>query len=365
MKFEYLLLIKSKRLYLAWFFLLTLVLSTALSVNAQTTASPQLSLADILIALRSKKVNMDEKNRILADAVRERGITFGLTPEIEKELLNTGAYQVLVDAIKLKSPVVKTVVVSLPKPVATPAPQPVSTPTPSDAAFYQKQAVAHVEKGEFDLAIDDYNKVIEMKPSDASAFISRGNAFSGKKVYDLAINDYNKAIEINPKDSSAYTNRGESFEKMGNVQKALDDYKKASDLDASNERAKTSLQRLQAEQVKLNPAPTMQVKETAVVTDTPKITQPVELGQLNSLALNLAKPLYPELARKSNIQGEVTVKIMLDEEGKVVSAKAVEGPSLLRSAAEDAARRSKFKPSLAGKQAVKATGFITYNFKAI
>jgi len=36
--------------------------------------------------------------------------------------------------------------------------------------------------------------------------------------------------------------------------------------------------------------------------------------------------------------------------------------ALLRAASEDAARKSKFKPTLVGNRAVKATGFITYNF---
>ena len=51
----------------------------------------QLSLADFLIGLRSKKVTIEERNKILTDAARERGVTFALTPEIEKELENTGA----------------------------------------------------------------------------------------------------------------------------------------------------------------------------------------------------------------------------------------------------------------------------------
>src|SRR3954470_8147867 len=63
----------------------------------------QLSLADILIALRSKKAEIDEKNRILADAVKERGITFALTPEIEKELDSTGARMDLIAAIRSKA----------------------------------------------------------------------------------------------------------------------------------------------------------------------------------------------------------------------------------------------------------------------
>ncbi len=57
------------------------------------------------------------------------------------------------------------------------------------------------------------------------------------------------------------------------------------------------------------------------------------------------------------------VQISLDEEGNVVTAKAISGQILLRSAAEEAARKSIFKPGRAGDKAVKGTGFLAYNFK--
>ena len=63
-----------------------------------------------------------------------------------------------------------------------------------------------------------------------------------------------------------------------------------------------------------------------------------------------------------NIKGKVTVQVTLDEEGKVISAKATNGHSLLRAVSEEAVRNSKFKPALVGNRPVKATGFITYNF---
>ena len=62
----------------------------------------QLTLADILIGLRSKKATLPERNQILTDAVVTRGTTFVITPEIEKELATTGADKALIDAIKKK-----------------------------------------------------------------------------------------------------------------------------------------------------------------------------------------------------------------------------------------------------------------------
>ena len=324
-------------------FILLASLMFSLTVFSQTSQPAQLSLADILIGLRSKKVTLDERNKILAEAVKVRGITFALTPEIEKELTSTGAGKELVDAIRQKNPVIK--------PTATPVIKPQPT-----ALEFQNRANLYVTKGEFDSAIADYNKVIEMKSADASVFLNRGLAYLGKKNYDLAIGDFDKAIEMNPKESAAYFNRGDSYEKSGNIEKAMADYQKASELDEKNEAAKTNLKRLQDEQAK--------TAASQQKTETPKVPEMLNLGTLNNLAVNLVTPIYPAFAQKSAIQGKVTVQVTLDEEGKVISAKAIDGPPLLRSVSEDAVRKSKFKPARVGVQVVKATGVIVYNFKA-
>jgi len=60
--------------------------------------------------------------------------------------------------------------------------------------------------------------------------------------------------------------------------------------------------------------------------------------------------------------GPVTVQVMIDENGAVLSAHAVSGNPLLRDSAEAAARRSRFTPVRLSGQAVKATGFVSYNF---
>jgi TonB family protein len=351
---------------LSFFSLTTLILSFCLICQTGQAQQVQLSLADILIGLRSKKVTLPERNKLLTEAVRTRGITFTLTPEIETELQTTGADSELVDAIRQKNVRVKVALV--PKP--TPAPIPVATPTPTpapDFAFYRKRADESILKGEYDSAVNDYNKAIELNPKDAVAYLNRGRAYHSKTNYDLAIADFAKAIEINPKDLSAYLNRGDAFEKKGNPQQALGDYKKVVEIDAGNEAAKNNLKRLEAELAPKTPPPPSpkEPEKTAVaaVTETPtSAPQTVELGQLNSLALKLAVPVYPAVAQRLNIQGKVTVQVTLDEEGKVVSAKAVNGQGMLRAASEDAIRNSKFKPTMVGTRAVKATGFVVYNF---
>lgn len=90
--------------------------------------------------------------------------------------------------------------------------------------------------------------------------------------------------------------------------------------------------------------------------------KPVEFGVLNEKAVTLPKPAYTEEHRRVKARGKVTVRVVVDENGKVTSAQAVDGPLPLREAAEAAARQAVFTPFTEGGIVVKATGVLTYDF---
>lgn len=83
---------------------------------------------------------------------------------------------------------------------------------------------------------------------------------------------------------------------------------------------------------------------------------------LNGLAISLPKPAYPPIAKQARIQGSVNVQVLVDETGRVISAKAVSGSPMLMHAAQEAALGARFSPTKLGDQAVKVSGVITYNF---
>ena len=66
----------------------------------------------------------------------------------------------------------------------------------------------------------------------ADDYLKRGNAKSDLKDYQGAIADYSKAIEINPKDAAAYNNRGVANRKLGDNRAAIADYNKALEIDS-------------------------------------------------------------------------------------------------------------------------------------
>lgn len=85
-------------------------------------------------------------------------------------------------------------------------------------------------------------------------------------------------------------------------------------------------------------------------------------GVLNGKATSLPKPPYPPAARAVRASGAVSVQVLIDESGNVVSASAVSGHPLLRAAAVQAARQARFSPTQLSGQPVKVSGVITYNF---
>jgi len=53
--------------------------------------------------------------------------------------------------------------------------------------------------------------------------------------------------------------------------------------------------------------------------------KPISGGILNGKAVSLPAPLYPQIARRAGVKGTVTVEVVIDLNGKVISAKAVSG----------------------------------------
>lgn len=88
---------------------------------------------------------------------------------------------------------------------------------------------------------------------------------------------------------------------------------------------------------------------------------PIEGGIVTGKATNLVKPAYPLNMR--GYEGFMLVRVTIDEQGNVIEAKATCGILGFVEAVEEAARKSKFSPTLLSGKPVKVTGIIVYNFK--
>lgn len=160
---------------------------------------------------------------------------------------------------------------------------------------------------------------------------------------------------------------------------------KASNNAAGNSNTRTTSPSLPTASVdanNLSSAPPVEVKTSGVVAkqSTPvvnmesepppspgpkPILKPVSGGVLNGTALSLPTPNYPEAAKRMRQAGVVSVDVILDETGKVVSAVASSGPQSLRDAAVQAALKARFSPTKLSGQPVKVSGVINYKFALV
>ena len=96
----------------------------------------------------------------------------------------------------------------------------------------------------------------------------------------------------------------------------------------------------------------------------PPAPSPARKVVVSAEAISKVQPSYPRTAVTARVSGAVAVLVTVNEQGNVVEARAISGPSLLWGAAVDAARRWKFKPSTIGGVAAKTSKTIVFNFKS-
>lgn len=110
------------------------------------------------------------------------------------------------------------------------------------------------------------------------------------------------------------------------------------------------------------PTVTIEAKPPEPPVVKPPTTQRVPSIVLTSKAVSLPQPAYPTIAKQSRTAGPVNVQILVDEQGRVISAQIVSGNPMLTSAAKEAAMRARFTPTILNGQPVKIQGVIIYNF---
>jgi len=79
-----------------------------------------------------------------------------------------------------------------------------------------------------------FSDVIKKYPNVDTAFKNRGNYYARvTQEYDKALLDFNRCIEINPTEPLIFSNRGNLHGLMGNFELALKDYSKSAELDST------------------------------------------------------------------------------------------------------------------------------------
>ena len=81
--------------------------------------------------------------------------------------------------------------------------------------------------GKFNEAIDSYQRALKIKPNFTEAYNNLGLAFEDLGKFNEAIDSYQRAIKIKPNFTEAYNNLGLAFEDLGKFNEAIDSYQRA------------------------------------------------------------------------------------------------------------------------------------------
>jgi tetratricopeptide (TPR) repeat protein len=111
---------------------------------------------------------------------------------------------------------------------------------------YNVRAEIFATKGELAKAIADYDAVVLLSPRHFPAYLSRALAHKKLKDFDHALADLKKVLELKPDDAFTIYTIGEVYEQKGDLKEAETEYRKARELVPQNQQVIDSLKRIGA-----------------------------------------------------------------------------------------------------------------------
>lgn len=128
-----------------------------------------------------------------------------------------------------------TLATSTPKPAE---PAPTSTPVPTqdaeNATEHIEAAAAYYAGGEYDKAIIELEKAIELEPDNNIAYTDLAASYFKNGDYENAVVTWSEVIQFNPDEAGPYYERGLSYFNLKGYDQAIDDLTQSIDLDATN-----------------------------------------------------------------------------------------------------------------------------------
>ncbi len=97
-------------------------------------------------------------------------------------------------------------------------------------AILNDRAVAYARSGQTKLAIDDFNRAVQLFPEHPATYNNRGNLLLALTLPKEAIRDFDRAILLSPGYAAAYANRAGAYDKLGQPEDAIRDYTRAIEL---------------------------------------------------------------------------------------------------------------------------------------
>ena len=92
----------------------------------------------------------------------------------------------------------------------------------------------YADLGRFNDALGDFNDALKYEKKDAGLYNKRGEIFLENNLYDQAIKDFSSAIVLNPMFSDAFLNRGRAYSEKGMPEEAMNDFNQAIKADSDH-----------------------------------------------------------------------------------------------------------------------------------
>ena len=107
---------------------------------------------------------------------------------------------------------------------------------PAESELYYLRGLINISRKKYYKAINDFNKIFELEqPVDFyKVYLNRAVANTNLQEYELAIEDLTKSIELNSTNASAYHSRGMVYYELKDYNMAVDDFKQAINLSHEN-----------------------------------------------------------------------------------------------------------------------------------
>ena len=109
--------------------------------------------------------------------------------------------------------------------------------SPHDPEVFNEWGLVHFAKGEYDEAIDKYQRSLSLNDGSVQAYLLLGDAYKAIEDFPRAVEAYVRAIDISPDDFTGHRGLALLYEQMGRIEEALAEAGMARSLAPGNEAA--------------------------------------------------------------------------------------------------------------------------------
>ena len=200
------------------------------------------------------------------------------------------------------------------------------------------------EDGNYDQALLSYQRLLEIK--------ERALGMDSADLSSILMN-----IALSYRAKAEYSNAEDTYKRVLSLQRnALSE--EDAEVGRTLERYACLAQRLGRKEQ----ADNLSAQASTILFKSKRPAGPVIGTVVEGSRISVPQPPYPKYVRKQRISGLVVVRVTIGEDGKVINACAVDGPSALAQVSENAALRALFTPTTLDGIPVKVAGAIHYNF---